>query len=87
MNNIKSIKSRWVTDDNVYFKACFESEVRQLEQERDELLNALIEVNIHIEWRHSISGGFGTYGSIYTKNKKIIESRTGQTYEQLKKGE
>ena len=71
--------------ENVEF-VCDSEDVDELEKQRNEMLEALIEICLHIEWRHSSTGGFGTYGPLYSKAKKIIEKADPQhrTWEEIK---
>ena len=48
------------------------------------MLENIIDFLQHTEYRYKIQGGFGTYGSLYRKNKNILENITGLSWDQIK---
>jgi hypothetical protein len=62
---------------------CYHSNLQIIEQQRNEMLEALIESNIELEIYHEYHPKTGT-GHFIQRNIKAIEKATGKTWAEIK---
>jgi hypothetical protein len=90
------MKNRYLTEAEINVKEYFElgsSEtnrkgsltdiVLNVIKSKQELINELVLVAQHMEYRASIQGSYGTYKDYYKKIVHVIEQQTGKSWSEL----